>query len=207
MRLLETTCAISVACLCLSLTAVPQLPVPKEPPQPLSPTKSRNPVIDTMQGAWKLTKVESLTMDKERRMEAGYLLVAGDFFSFELHMGWQSLDGGSLTRVYQSGTHRFEVDDKYKMTTSSLIGSINDKNGQVLFEQPGHRREYTVACEGDTLKMKREDETTFEFERLQDNRPKRDFYGRAIKPKEKKPDEKEPKEPADGGQGTPPKKD
>jgi hypothetical protein len=205
MRLLETTCAISVACLCLSLSTAPQLPVPKEPPQPFSPTKSRNPVIDVMQGAWKLTKVESLTMDKERRMEAGYLLVAGDFFSFELHIGWQSPNGNALTRVFQSGTHRFEIDDKYKMTTSSLIGSINDPKGLVLFEQPGHRREYTVDCDGDTLKMKREDETTFEFERLQDNRPKRDFYGRPIK--EKKPDEKKPETPVDGGKETPPKKD
>jgi hypothetical protein len=160
-----------------------------------------------MQGAWRLTKVESLTMEKEGRMEAGYLLVAGDYFSFELHMGWTKPDGSSMTRVYQSGTHRFEVDDNYKMSTSSLIGSINDPKGLVLFEQPGHRREYTVDCVVDTLKLKRDDATTFEFERLQDKRPKRDFYGRPVKPKEKKPDEKKPEDPADGGRDTPPKKD
>ncbi len=208
MRLLETTCAISFLCLCLSWRAAQQpLPPPQpKPVPPLSPTKSPNPVLDAMQGAWRLTKLESLTINKEGLTEVGYLLVAGDYFSFELHMGWTLPNGATANRTYQSGTHRFEVDDNYKMSTSSLIGSTSDQKGMVLFEQPGHRREYTVDCTGDTLTLKRDDSMTFTFERLEDKRPKRDFYGRPIKPNEKKPEEKKkPEEPP--GDGTPPKKD
>jgi hypothetical protein len=210
MRLLETTCAISVVCLCLSLRAVQQ-PLPPEPkPKPPSVTKPVNPLIEDMQGAWKLVKMLSLNLDVAGRTEVGFLLVSGNYFSFELHMGWTSRDRNAARVTYTSGTHRFELDEKSKMISSSVIGSLNDPNGVVVFEQPGKQREYTVECVGNLLKLRRDDGTSFEFERLLDNRPRRDFYGRPIKPKETPDDTEKGGDKGGtekGGTETPPKKD
>ncbi len=211
MRLLETTCAISAVCLCLSLRAVQQRP-PEPTPKAPSITKPANPAMEDMQGAWKLVKMETLNLDKQGRTDVGFMLVSGNYFSFELHVGWASRDGNSTTRTFQSGTHRFEVDEHSKMVASSVIGSINDPDGRFLFEQPGRQREYTVDCVGSVLKLKRDDGTSFEFERLIDSRPRRDFYGRPIKPKESATDDKDKdgKEKGGtdkGGAETPPKKD
>lgn len=201
MRLVETTCAISVVCLCLSLRAVRQEGPERKPPS-LSPAAkaATQGIVDEMQGAWRLTSMDSPTLDKQSRTDVGYLLVAGSYFSFELHFGWTSADGTSTKRSFQSGTHHFEVDDRSRMTANSVIGSIIDDDGRVLFEQPGRKREYAVDCMGSHMKLKRDDGMTLEFERMIDTRAKRDFYGRLIKPKP-------PEEAGKGSKEAPPKKD
>ena len=200
MRILETTCAISILGLCAALQPVLQ-GRPERKPTPESPTRApMDAVVDEMQGAWRLTKMDSPVLDVQNRQDVGFLLVAGNYFSFELHFGWVAPHGQSTQRAFTSGTHRFEIDERSRMVARSVIGSAIDDQGRILFEQPGRQREYAVDCSSGFMKLTRDDGTKFEFERMVDTKPKRDFYGRPIKPKPAGEDAKT------GGE-TPPKKD
>lgn len=200
MRLLETSLVLFCICLCLA-----QKPVPKDDPD-TKPTQSpgtkaaTEAIVEEMQGTWRLVSMESLALQKQRRQEVGFMVVGGSYFSFELHFGWASVDGNATQRSFISGTHRFEIDERGMLIANSVIGSAIDNEGRILFEQPGRRREYKVDCAGNHLKLKREDGTTFEFERMGDSRVKRDIYGRPVKPKEAG-------DAGKGGKEAPPKKD
>ena len=101
------------------------------PPAPNAPTGAAQVSLDaklaSMQGLWRLTELHSLKANEARRSEVGYLLVSGLCFSLELHWGWTSQDGGTrfVSKDFQSGTHRFELDDAGYLEARSLIGSAS----------------------------------------------------------------------------------
>jgi hypothetical protein len=192
MRLLETTCAISVACLLLSLRPVLQDEPGIKPPISPAAKAAIKKTTDEMQGTWRLVSMDAPKLVKANRYQTGYMLVAGSYFSLELHVNWNHPNGTLAGRLFQTCVCRFELDPQLKMTASGVLGSTMDDIGRVLFEQPGLRRQYDVEVLLNRLKLKRSDGTIFEFERMIDSRQQRDFYGRPIEPKD------EPEEGADG---------
>jgi hypothetical protein len=174
-----------------------------KPIPPTTPTPGSKAVIQAtlaeMQGAWRLKQFDSPQIEKVRRQEAGYLLVAGKCFSFELHLSWSTVNNDPNLRTSLSGTHSFELDQGLRMTARQLIGASSDNTGIMFWEEPGKVRIYDVLCRKDVLQLKREDGTLYEFERIiQDTQP-RDIYGRPLKVKDpnapKTPPQEPPKEP------------
>ena len=132
------------------------------------------------------------------------MIVAGKCFSFEMHLAFSSANNEPHLRTTVTGTHTFELDESFHMTTRQLIGSANDNTGLIIWEEPGRVRKFEVTCRTDFLQLRREDGTVYEFERMQEDKVLRDIYGRPLKlkdpnappvppaPKDGK-DEKEPK--------------
>ncbi len=180
MNFLPTSLA-AVACL-LAATTFSQDggPAPERP----KPTAKRSVSMDQLLGAWHLTDFESPTMRRERRQEAGYLLIAPDFLSFECHFGWNDAFGAREARVFFTGTHSYVLRADGVLELSALIGTTIDPNGSSpVFEPPGRKREYKVKLDGPKLVLSREvDPQTFTFERLASNNDQLDFYGRRKKP-------------------------
>jgi hypothetical protein len=196
MRLFEITSALSILCLLVSLRPAQDLPETK----PTLPTGAKVAIAtlrNEMQGAWRLVALESPTLIRQNRHELGFLLVTDNYFSFELHLGWLSPDGRIDEKSFSSGTHRFELDERGRMSSSSVIGSFVDVDKRIQFEQPGKVRSYDVTCIANKMTLKREDGTKFEFERMSDSKAPRDIFGRPLKLKEsgevEKPPKREPK--------------
>lgn len=165
-------------------------------PRPGKPEKSDKPakasltragiamLTEDLQGAWRLVNYEAPTLESKDRQQVGFLLVAGSYFSFEMHLGWTTPNGTVLESTFVSGTHRFEVDENSRIVASSVIGAGLDDDGKVAFEVPGRVRRYEATCTGNQLTLLREDGTKLSFERIADSRVKRDAYGRPLKLKD-----------------------
>jgi len=210
MRLFETTTVLSALCLGLALLSAPQGPSAPKPAVPELKSTSMQSLIDEMQGAWRLTEFSTPAFEKKDRLDVGYLLVSGNYFSLEIHVGWMAPGDLLDQRTFASGTHRFEMDERCRMTASSVIGasiplgrSMTDLPGSLVFEPPGRKRVYDVVCLGNTMTFKRDDGAKMTFERLSDSLSRRDIYGRPVKSK----DPNEPKkEGAPEKRDAPPKK-
>jgi hypothetical protein len=224
MRFAIPACIALAALLCFSSSQTPpggQTPPvkPEKPVETLPLTRSKSEKVfiqaveDRMQGSWRLTAFESPFLEKEYRQEVGFMVISGNYFSFEMHLGWTVPNGSKLDhRDFLSGTHRFELDERSRMTTSSVIGSSLDKRGNLIFEPPGTHREYDVDVVGSRLVLKSADGRKFTFERMVDSHARVDIFGRPIKEKPEDADKtdagapkKEP--PKSPSPPEPPKKD
>lgn len=151
-------------------------------------------LLADMQGTWKLKSIDSPTIQGARRQQVGFMLVSQKTFSLEMHLAWSSPDNQPHVRMTISGTHTFELDEGLKMTARQLIGATNDNTGLIIWEEPGRIRKFDVTCVGDMLKLRRDDATVYEFERLQQETELRDIYGRPLKLKDPNAPPKVPKE-------------
>lgn len=174
------------------------------PPAPNTPVGAAQTSLDaklaSMQGLWRLTELRSLRADQSRRSEVGYLLVSGLCFSLELHWGWTSQDGGTrfVSKDFQSGTHRFELDDAGYLDSRSLIGSAFNRDGLLQWEEPGRARRYKIDFLGESMKWSNDDGTTLTFEHMPEPRTaRRDVFGRPIPEKKPKPETPKPGEKQD----------
>ena len=163
---------------------------------------------EAMQGVWHLTEYKTTKLPSEGRSEAGYCMVAGNFLSIEIHIGWISEDGVRYNRKdFQTGIHRFELDQTGRMETSTIIGCFQNQGYQLGFEPPGVKRTYRVEAVGDLMTLFNDDGSKLSFERLPETRPKRDVYGRPI-PEKKLGDSSKSKsakgEASKGDDGRPP---
>lgn len=222
MRFVVPACIALVALLCLSSSQTPQGKPPEKPGDVLPPTRPKSEKVfiqaieDRMQGSWRLTAYETPFLEKEYRQDVGFLVVSGNYFSLEIHIGWTVSNGSKLDhRDFISGTHRFELDERSHITTSTVIGSSFDKRGNLVFEQPGTHREYDVDVAGSRMVLKSTDGRKLTFERLVDSHARVDIFGRPIKEKPEdagKADagaakKEPPKSPVPPGPTEPPKKD
>jgi hypothetical protein len=136
---------------------------------------------ETMQGVWRLTEYKTNKLPPDGRSETGYCMVQSNYISIELHIGWLSEDGVLFNRKdFQSGIHRFEIDQTGRMETSSIIGTFQNQGYQIGFEQPGYKRTYHVEAIIDQMTLRGDDGSKLSFERLPETRAKRDVYGRII---------------------------
>lgn len=186
---------LSSALLCLSLSFPQDNGEPVPPPFPGSRAGMKL-LQSEMQGAWKLKDFDAPRFERERRLQTGYMLISGSYFSFEMHMSWPSPDNRITTLTSFSGTHRFEMDEVGRMTARSVIGTDIDNMGVVHWAEPGRVRKFDITCGSDILKMKRDDDAVFEFERVIDNKQPRDIFGRPLKVKDPNDPKAPPKEPA-----------
>lgn len=147
--------------------------------------------LASMQGLWRLKEFRTLKVEPARRVEVGYLLVSNLCFSLELHWGWQTPDNARFAnKDFQSGTHRFELDDAGNLEARSLIGSAFTRDGLLQWEEPGRVRRYKVDVIAETMTWSNDDGATFTFEHMPEPRTaRRDVFGRPI-PEKKKPEEK-----------------
>lgn len=154
----------------------------------------------SMLGAWQLTKGEIPDLGTTGSGVVGYALFLDGYMSCELHV-FGNTGGDSEDVFFQTGTHRWKLDERLTMETYSLIGTHNvTEDEEYDFEQPGERRTYRVGLEGDTLVLERPDRTArLTFRRLGKLRypdggdaPTTDFYGRPVQPKPATPPAKRP---------------
>jgi hypothetical protein len=158
-------------------------------------------LLEDMQGIWTLKNLDSPTIQGARRQQAGYMLIAEKYFSLEMHLMWSSQDNQPHLRLTLTGTHSFELDEGLKMTAKQMIGSTTDNTGLITWEEPGRIRKFDVTCVGDVLKLRRDDGTVYEFERIFQDPELRDIYGRPLKLKDPNAPPKTPKDtnpPKDG---------
>lgn len=186
--LLSTT--LATLCLPLALQA-PQDDPATRPTPTRGGKRAITEVVTEMQGAWRLESFDTPGLDRERRQQIGFLLVAGKYFSFELHVSWLTNAERIAQRTSQTGTYKFEIDERMELTAFQVIGSTIDDQGVVVWESPNRMRKYTVSCSGDKLDLTREDGTRFTFSRLVDSQTPRDIFGRPLKVK----DPNAPREP------------
>ncbi len=184
---------------CLAVAVLALLPAAQDPRDPAKPTpsaterKSIEAKVASMQGLWRVRDLKTPKLDAARRLDAGFVLVSGLTFSIELHTGYVAPDGKNvINKDFQSGMHRFEIDDSGFMETKSVIGSFFNEQGLLQFEQPNKERRYEVKLGDNDMTWSNQDGTSFYFEKMPEPKfVRRDVFGRPIP--EKKKDEKEPK--------------
>ncbi len=185
MRLLPFSACASL--LCLLLPPAQQDPGANKPTLTDSERKTAQAKVDQMQGLWRVVEIRTAKTPQTRREEVGYLLVSGLCFSLELHWGWVGPDGVALVnKDFQSGTHRFEMDDAGNMETSSIIGSYFNRDGLLQWEKPGQKRRYKIDQNELRMTWSNDDGTSFTFEHMPEPRfVKRDVFGRPLPEKKK----------------------
>jgi hypothetical protein len=159
-----------------------QEPDPGRPTLSDTQKKSADAFVTGMQGLWRLEEMRTPRQSGDRRMEAGYLLVSGLCFSFELHYGYVAPDGHHVVdKNFLSGTHRFEIDDAGSMNARSVIGAYFNTQGLLQFEEPNKLRRYQVKVAGETMSWSNDDGAHFLFKQLPEPRTmKRDVFGRPL---------------------------
>ena len=181
------------------LTLVIALAQPQEPklqdPQPARPGGFESAEVqggrlrEGILGAWQLTHGEIPDLGVAGGGVAGYMLVMEGYMSIEIHVeGNTSPD--SPNQFFQTGTHRWKLENNGTLETFGLIGTHNvTEDEEYDFEEPGLRRTYKTNLEGERLVLERSDRTArLTFARLGKLRypdakdsPGSDFYGRPIK--------------------------
>ncbi|MEO6710334.1 MAG: hypothetical protein ABI054_03670 [Planctomycetota bacterium] len=179
--------------------ALPQEPKVQEPPTPRRPGFAGADVDaarlrEEILGAWQLTRGEIPDLGATGSGVAGYALFIDGYMSIEVHVQGHA-DPDSENTFFQTGTHRWKIDDTSNLETSGLIGTHNiTEDEEYDFEPPGIHREYKVKLDGGQLILERSDrKARLTFMRLGKLRfpdgkdgPGVDFYGRPIKPKDQK---------------------
>lgn len=190
---MRITAVPGLAVLALAFLPAAQERDPGKPTPTAAEKKSIDAQVASMQGLWRVREMKTPKREAARRLDAGYVLVSGLTFSLELHSGYVAPDGKNvINKDFQSGMHRFELDETGFMETKTVIGSFFNEMGLLQFEQPGTARRYAVKLGAEDMTWSNADGTSFLFEKL--NEPKslrRDVFGRPIP--EKKKDEQEPK--------------
>jgi len=157
--------------------------------------------LAAMQGLWRLTALDTPKLPRDRRDQAGYLLVSGTCFSLEVHWGWLGPDGkNAAQKDFQSGTHRFEFDQAGNLEARSLIGAAFMQSGLMQWEEPGKVRRYKVDHLAQAMRWTNDDGAVFTFEQVPMAKSARtDIFGRPI------PEKAPEKAPDPGGDKPPPK--
>ncbi|MBI5364250.1 MAG: hypothetical protein HZA53_13810 [Planctomycetes bacterium] len=190
---MRTTAVSGLAVLALAFLPAAQDRDPGKPTPTATEKKTIEAKVAAMQGLWRVREMKTPRLEAARRLDAGFVLVSGLTFSIELHTGYVAPDGKNvINKDFQSGMHRFEIDDSGFMETKTVIGSFYNELGLLQFEQPNKERRYEVKLGAEDMSWTNADGTSFLFEKL--NEPKavrRDVFGRPIP--EKKKDAKEPK--------------
>jgi hypothetical protein len=181
------------------LTLALALAFPQDPKEPQVPHR---PVFEgaalesarirtEILGAWQLTRGEIPDLGASGSGVAGYALILEGYLSLEVHVLGNTAPDSENT-FFQTGTHRWKLDDEAHLETYGLIGTHNITDDEEDdFEPPGLRREYNVELAGDRLVLERVDgKSRLTFMRLgklpfpgAKEGGGLDFYGRPIKPK------------------------
>lgn len=119
-----------------------------------------------LQGAWQLVDYNATRLPAAERQDVAFLLVSGEFFSIEIHMGYFGEQGEMKGRLHQTGTYRLNFNTDSELLAQVLIGSIDIGAGYTEFQTPGIVSVYEVYIREGTLTLISEDESRFKFERV-----------------------------------------
>jgi len=195
------TCALLAGLLLFGLAGRqdPAPPAPKPPPpEDLPDTRPTIPpaiaaanrkLVAEMQGAWRLVEMR-VAMEQTKGLsethfaQVGYLLVSGNHLAIEMHVDVRSSNDRSAGHSISSGVHRFELGLDSHLETSTLIASGIDHKGRPVFEPPRTKRRYQTTLAANRMTLRRDDGHTLVFERLPEDPPRRDVFGRLKKEQE-----------------------
>lgn len=138
-------------------------------------------VLKAMQGGWMLVELEVPDLEEFERQQKAVLLVADEFLSIELHLGYYRDRLGMIEGYFQSGTHRIRFDSTGRLETTLLIGASTAAGEGIEFEEPGSVRLFEVKATEDRLELLREDGARFEFSKMRTEEETRDFFGRRLR--------------------------
>lgn len=171
----------SLALVCFAtMSFAPVQDKPKDPPS----TLAQNRVLEQLQGAWKLRKIEDKRLLATGRLETGYMVVSGSHMALEIHIGFTQDSGEVGEPLFHTGIYAVEVDKELGLVLKTLIGSQTDRRYRAVAEQPGRERRYAPELVGAVLTLRRDDGAQFIFDRQADRLQQYDFYGRKL-PQEK----------------------
>src|ERR1700741_2537880 len=113
--------------LLLSALAVPQDPKGQEPPARRGGFESAElqgaRLREGLLGAWQLTRGEIPDLGVSSGGVAGYALFLEGYMSFEIHVIGKT--GADDMDYFQTGTHRWKLEDNGTLETFGLIGTHN----------------------------------------------------------------------------------
>lgn len=172
----------SLAALFLLLLPAAQERDPGKPTLNAAERKSVEAQVGRMQGLWRVREMKTPKLEAARRLDAGFLLVSGLAFSIELHTGYLAPNNKDVfNKDFQSGMHRFELDESGFMETKTIIGSYFNELGLLQFEQPNKARRYQVKLGESDMSWSSPEGVTFLFEKLNEPKPgRRDVFGRPL---------------------------
>lgn len=197
----HVACFGALGLLTLSFVAQQRPPAPRDPnegkPTPsATELRSIEAKLARMQGLWRIDEMKTPRVDASRRLEVGYVLVSGLTFALEIHLGFVAPDGKNvINKDFQSGMHRFELDDAGTMETRTVLGSFFNEQGLLQFEQPQKLRRYDVQFGDEEMIWANTDGTKFVLKHMPEPKyARRDVFGKPI-PEKKDEHAPAPKDP------------
>lgn len=119
-----------------------------------------------LQGTWQLMTFTAEDLPDEGRQTTGFMTVAGEFLSLEMHMGYFAVDGEEESSFIQTGTYRLTFNDHAQLQATLLIGSIDDGTGMTTVQVPGEVSTHDVEVNDDVLQFTAEDGARMTLERV-----------------------------------------
>jgi hypothetical protein len=123
-----------------------------------------------MQGTWQMMEYTAGDLPDEGRHSTGFVVVAGEFLSLEVHMIYFDEDGAEDSSFIQTGTYRLNFNTFSQLLATCLIGSIDDGTGLTAWQLPGEISVHTVDIKGDVMKFIAEDGAKMTLERVKTGR-------------------------------------
>lgn len=119
-----------------------------------------------MQGGWLLSELRSTALQEAGRQDIAYLVVAGEFMSFEIHMGYFDPRGNEEESYLQSGIYRLNFNVYGDLIAKLLIGTLDLGFGTTSPRVPGMTSVYSVEVAEGRLVMTADDGTRFTWTKL-----------------------------------------
>ncbi len=119
-----------------------------------------------MQGTWQMMDYIAPDLTDEGKQSAGFVIVAGEFLSIEVHMGHFDEDGFEVSSFIQTGTYRLNFNAFSELMATCLIGSIDDGSGMTVPQYPGNISVYAIKLAGNVMQFLAEDGAKMTLERV-----------------------------------------
>lgn len=119
-----------------------------------------------MQGGWLLSELRSTALQEAGRQDIAYLVVAGEFMAFEIHMGYFDERGNEEESYLQSGIYRLNFNVYGDLIAKLLIGTLDLGFGTSSPRVPGMTSVYSIEVGEGRLVMTAEDGTRFTWTKL-----------------------------------------
>jgi len=129
--------------------------------------------IDTlreMQGGWQLIELRVPDLPDLGRRDVGYMIVASEFASIEVHTAFFDDEGEEQDSLMQTGTYRLNFDIYGQLLATLLIGSVDGGPELTVPREPGEVSAYEARVVGDVLTLTTDDGKRLTFERVASGR-------------------------------------
>lgn len=112
------------------------------------PTRARRARLsDRLLGCWQMNELTLAGSDENGRTAQGFLTVADDFLTLEIHAAWEAGPDGDFAEsdIHTTFTAEYVFGEGGLLECSTVIGSyLDEDDGTLQWERPGYRRVYRV---------------------------------------------------------------